>query len=424
MDGIQPEPIRGLRASGADPTTVDHFCLRVDRNRDRVFECRLGRVHRRSRMMNTLGCHRMVGSGGSPPWIATLASAFRSMGTILQRVWQLLRRRDHRTSSVGALCSKSCRRLTRCCRKQAEPDPLDTADEADVLEALFAAQKAGHQFRGVGSNANLFDPSVWRVSERRVVKVIETSDFHEPWALKLVNAHTSIPCGTLRRIVTTESSQLLLIDYIKGENLLDAWPRMGFLRRLWTCWTIRGYIRQLRQISVPADFIGAFDPDLAAGPRKPVWCRGFAFGEYGGPPFSSMSALAKWFSRQAKWSHLLATERGRSMGPVSFDDSQRLVFVHGDLSPNNIIVDRRGLVHLIDWNRAGVYPEGFEYAGIVAYRHQELYPQDWFSWARFIAGDFKKQNRILLGCSAARAQPHLEGYFDARESEVVTSESM
>ncbi|KAJ3500362.1 hypothetical protein NLJ89_g9832 [Agrocybe chaxingu] len=46
--------------------------------------------------------------------------------------------------------------------------------------------------------------------------------------------------------------------------------------------------------------------------------------------------------------------------PFPGNGDERLVFVHGDLSPSNILLSDDGVLWLIDWADAGYYPEWME----------------------------------------------------------------
>ncbi|KAF8207133.1 hypothetical protein K438DRAFT_2083818 [Mycena galopus ATCC 62051] len=66
-----------------------------------------------------------------------------------------------------------------------------------------------------------------------------------------------------------------------------------------------------------------------------------------------------------------------------------LVLTHGDISLTNVRIGRDGTVWLIDWGFSGVYPEWFEYAGMMAYseaRRPGLTPRLWLRLVPLIAG--------------------------------------
>ena len=51
-----------------------------------------------------------------------------------------------------------------------------------------------------------------------------------------------------------------------------------------------------------------------------------------------------------------------------------------------------GKIWLLDWDRAGMYPQWFEYASIMAYKHHEdPMPRGWLWFAPLIAGWYESQ---------------------------------
>ena len=60
-----------------------------------------------------------------------------------------------------------------------------------------------------------------------------------------------------------------------------------------------------------------------------------------------------------------------TLNPKSFDKHHRVVFSHGDLHINNILVHNGRLSGLIDWECAGWYPEYWDYT-IAIYHIRKL----------------------------------------------------
>ena len=78
-----------------------------------------------------------------------------------------------------------------------------------------------------------------------------------------------------------------------------------------------------------------------------------------------------------------------------------LVFTHGDISPANIRLGKDGTVWLIDWERAGAYPQWFEYANMMAYKDRDLSNLGWPRVMRWfvplIAGWYRTQLSSGIG---------------------------
>lgn len=81
--------------------------------------------------------------------------------------------------------------------------------------------------------------------------------------------------------------------------------------------------------------------------------------------------------------------------PSMLPRSSQSVFTHCDMAPQNVMVDGNGqITGIIDWERAGWYPDYWEYANIMKPRREE----DWQQWMDRTA----PQRWDLSGITAAR----------------------
>ncbi|KAI0742827.1 kinase-like domain-containing protein [Daedaleopsis nitida] len=206
--------------------------------------------------------------------------------------------------------------------------------------------------------------------------------------MRLVSQSSSIPVPTIRRIVKVGDSQAIIMDYIPGETLGTCWSRLSYLQRIRIIWTLRGYIRQLRGIRVPNTLSKTVFPGpIASEPRR---CHGPMFTEYGAGPFASYNELTAWFM------HKLDVNRSITKyppGPMTFDASLPLVLTHLDIHPDNVILGDDGRVWLIDWELAGLYPQWFEYVGMVG--RWDMFGRWERLVLRFIAGFYERQLRFI-----------------------------
>lgn len=76
--------------------------------------------------------------------------------------------------------------------------------------------------------------------------------------------------------------------------------------------------------------------------------------------------------------------------------SEVSVFSHADIGPHNIMFDEKALkiTGLIDWERAGWYPDCWEYSNIM----RPMVYKDWLKWMDMTAPG----KRDLRGINAAR----------------------
>lgn len=99
------------------------------------------------------------------------------------------------------------------------------------------------------------------------------------------------------------------------------------------------------------------------GPIDGSSARGLLWSEYGaGQKFESPDDLQSYMN-----------QRSIGMASVNFTDST-LRLCHMDIAPRNIIVDRRGIVYLLDWGNAGFYPASFETWSLLLEAHLRPHP--------------------------------------------------
>ena len=95
---------------------------------------------------------------------------------------------------------------------------------------------------------------------------------------------------------------------------------------------------------------------------------------------------------------MVGPSANKELPQVYFDDSLPLVLTHGDISVYNVRLGTDGKVWLLDWGFAGMYPQWFEYASIMAYassRKDYDPPHGWLWFAPLIAGWYKSESTLL-----------------------------
>jgi aminoglycoside phosphotransferase (APT) family kinase protein len=255
----------------------------------------------------------------------------------------------------------------------------------------------------------LTETGVVRITTRALTKVAQdldddVEDPSEAHARNLVFTDISIPVPRVHRIVKTEYSNIIVMDFIPGQLLSILWPSMSFLRRLWVGIILRRYIRQLRTIRHPRSSIPG--PLATHGARV---CESPVFGKVRSArgPFPAYEALASFFNDR----HALALEiRKRSPQQAPhlgrFDDSVQLVLTHQNLNPRNLIVGDDGRLWVVDWAWAGFYPRWFEFIDMTRQaQNEELLTTKkepmWDALVPFICDPCFKQEKWLEETSIA-----------------------
>ncbi|KAH0579174.1 hypothetical protein H2248_003327 [Termitomyces sp. 'cryptogamus'] len=274
-----------------------------------------------------------------------------------------------------------------------KPSPFDTVGDSEAIPLMrsYKPTRLGF-FDGHGHAAN-----VWRLTPDTVVKI--TSSPHEVFMMEFASSQTSIPIPKIRKCVTRNDYQYLFMECIEGDDLYEIWPSLSSERKYSVACTLQNYVQQLRAVKLPNSDVPG--PIQASG--EPLRCEGHHFPDIGAGPFPSYTALTAWYNGRSRLNTLLCdpSVKDISMIPESkefFDDSMPLVFTHGDLSPANIRIGKDGTVWLIDWERAGAYPQWFEYANMMAYATKsvnKLWPAGWGEFIPLIAGQYEVQLDFL-----------------------------
>jgi hypothetical protein len=203
------------------------------------------------------------------------------------------------------------------------------------------------------------------------------------------------------------------MEYIEGRDLHEVWPSLSIWSRFKVAWALRGYVQQLRKVKIQHQ--GIPGPINALGPM-PLKCRGHYFPEIEAGPFPSYTALSAWYDGRRcltnlfDKSHMADPSTYKEPPQIYFDDSLPLVLTHGDISVHNVRLGTDGKVWLLDWDLAGVYPQWFEYASIMAYSNRKFTPRGWLWFAPLIAGWYKSQLSFMLSYDRGIQHYAFEGF--------------
>ncbi|KAG6872235.1 hypothetical protein C0995_011739 [Termitomyces sp. Mi166 len=203
---------------------------------------------------------------------------------------------------------------------------------------------------------------VKRLTAKTVLKPGYDPDFDrvdsaEANALNLVFAESTIPVPRVHRVIKFYDEFLIVMDYIPGRTLAEAWPTLSTWQKIGVAWTLRRYIRQLRRLKASDKTPpGPISGDRPRGGQSPV------FGQvrpYRGP-FASYAELSRFFNERQK---MTADEKNIALD-VPFDDSMPLVLSHQDLNLRNMILGADAHLWIVDWAWSGYYPQWFEYVAM------------------------------------------------------------
>lgn len=141
----------------------------------------------------------------------------------------------------------------------------------------------------------------------------------------------------------------IVMDYIDGKTLDSCWRDLCTEQKM-------DVARQTAHMIIEMQSIKLLEPGPISG--GPCRCRFFT--HYSAGPFKDAAEFEGWFNHKMDicktYKHALS-----DLPPFKFT---RFVLTHQDISPRNLILDRNGLVWLVDWADAGSYPPAFETAAL------------------------------------------------------------
>ncbi|KAG9230736.1 hypothetical protein BJ875DRAFT_519086 [Amylocarpus encephaloides] len=192
---------------------------------------------------------------------------------------------------------------------------LESTSREDIIRALDDAPK-------IYSKAYT---QIARISSSVVVKY--GSEVH------LWEARTMAYVAKMPR--EESSTTYIVMEYVQGDLVSDVWPGLSSERRLSIHQQIYEMIRELQhtKLAVPGPISGGVS-------------NGTYFTDYGAGPFLSREELEEWFNERL----LVCQEFGlvKATQPSFTGQFQELVICHFDLHTQNMILDGRGNVWLID----------------------------------------------------------------------------
>ena len=143
----------------------------------------------------------------------------------------------------------------------------------------------------------------------------------------------------------------IVMQFVQGDLVSDVWPNLDSERRLNIHQQVHEMIQQLQRTTynVPGPIGGGVS-------------NGTYFTMYGAGPFQSQKQLEDWFNNRL----LVCQDFGlaNATHPTFTDKFNELVICHFDLHAQNMILDDRDHVWLIDWAYSGAYPPYFEKAAL------------------------------------------------------------
>ncbi|KAJ8481394.1 hypothetical protein ONZ51_g6031 [Trametes cubensis] len=240
--------------------------------------------------------------------------------------------------------------VASCFALPSSPSTTSSAPELDALvtdhDVSVLVDKAAGWDEDLKKRLHAEDAGgvgVHRITSSLLAKVPASSS--ERASMEYVRQHTSIP------IPRTYHPHLswLLMDFIDGDMLLECWPKQSRFMQFRIACTLR-----LR--------------------------------------FCDMVALEGW---------KIIARRNQSAGltlpPVpTLPSTWTPTFIHGDLNASNVLLDKHGVLWVLDWGTAGFYPPCLEALAMQLVEEElnaDLVSPSWTRYRQFIAGSITTEDK-------------------------------
>ena len=216
--------------------------------------------------------------------------------------------------------------------------PPATLLEAEIAEGVILYQLALRK--------------VVRLRNGQVVKCGPGLRREEATTMIYIAARTTVPVPGNVQFIEENGKTYLIMDYIRGTPLRKVWPNLRDDEKRTIFAELRGYVNQWRAL-VPeraSDYVGSLD----YGPCLDRRVVGF----YHCGPFDTEHQFHD---------HVVANLRPeirderRTFLRNMMKGNHSIVFSHGDMHAHNILIRDGHVVGILDWEKAGWYPEYWEW---------------------------------------------------------------
>lgn len=236
--------------------------------------------------------------------------------------------------------------------------------------------------------SNIIRISPWSVVKR------ETSR-SEYIALRTLQNHNSIRVPRIRRVYFQHYSLAdmdlchIVMEYIPGRTLAQAWFKLSSEAKQAIANQIHQIVQELRRFQIPAELVG----QVTSLEGNQTTCTGITTIGAVHEDFRTYDSFLDYWLEEVVW------QAKNQTVPFDVDDLRarlnsldvrnHMVFTHGDLRAENILVDtvRGSVLAIIDWGQAGWMPVYWEH-------FKALYPTTRrpLGWSEFVDAIFHDEH--------------------------------
>ncbi|KAF1916198.1 kinase-like domain-containing protein [Ampelomyces quisqualis] len=241
------------------------------------------------------------------------------------------------------------------------------------LSHLTQEEIEKHASQGITILYDFGESTIKRYSDNTVVKSGETNRQKSEAAALCLAARLGLPTPRLHEITRSScdgyDESTIKMDFIEGQTLESVWPTLSVEEKRDICRQLRTILDTMRKAEWPATLIGSCDGGPVLDARL--------YGIKTGGPFSNEEDLNNFILDI----HDMTPQPMRDTLVKHQRKDHRIVFTHGDLHQDNIMVKDGKITGLIDWELAGWYPEYWDY---VKFSCSSGAHRDWMDYAKDI----------------------------------------
>lgn len=194
----------------------------------------------------------------------------------------------------------------------------------------------------------------------------------EAGALQIIGDKLDLPVPRMLDHTTNDGLLSIEMDFVEGKTLLEEWSGLSTEQKLDIAKQLREILTAIRSLEPGPEGKGI--SSSVGGPARDLRI----YSCFEGGPFPTEAAFNDWLvaeTYRSTPSNVVAAFREQMR------DDHRIVFAHGDLGQQNIIIRDGKVVALVDWEYAGWFPEYWDF---IKFFTRGSSAKDWCEYAHVI----------------------------------------
>ena len=240
-------------------------------------------------------------------------------------------------------------------KRELEPLYIELGDPEDGLSKVSKAVLLQSEVLDEGPSP--IHKMVFRWKSHYAIKVIrDMKDFTEYTSLLYLDEHMpSVPAPRPHGLVKIGNLFLMFVTYLPSMTLEKVWKSLSQIQKISIQEQLDVILLKLRSIPYPAGMsLGGVGGEGCKDLRRNL--------RHNADPINSLDAFEDFRFSNPRFGGSVYINLLRQLVPTP---SQNVVFTHGDLRPDNIVVQLSEEGHyivtgLIDWEYSGFYPDYYE----------------------------------------------------------------